>query len=86
MLTLWGKIIKNDKVLRTDTCSSNKAQLADAILECLEHFAKSFDIEAPMWNSSHTKQFGMFRKATFRPDDFIEAVKFDRFEIQVLDK
>ncbi len=85
MLTLWGKLIKNGKTLRSDTCSSAKDDLSSAILECLEYFAKAFDIEAPMWHSAHTKQLGLFHKATFKPDDFIDRVDFDRFEIQILD-
>ncbi len=37
-----------------------------------------------MWHSQHTKQMGLFRKAVFKPDDFIDKVDFDRFEIQIL--
>jgi len=86
MLTFWGKLIKNDKIIRSDTFASGKEAIADALLECLEYFSKTFDIEAPMWHSNHTKQFGLFRKAVFKPDDFIDKVAFDRFEIQILDE
>lgn len=85
MLTLWGKIIKDEKVIKSDTCVSDKSTISDALLECIEYFSRSFDIEAPMWHSAHTKQFGVFRKAVFRPDDFIDKISFDRFEIQILD-
>ncbi len=85
MLTLWGKILKNGKILKSETYTSEKEDMSSAILECLEYFAKEFDIEAPMWHSVHTKQLGLFRKATFRPDDFIDTVAFERFELQILD-
>ncbi len=85
MTTFWGKLIKGDKILRSETCEAG-GELPDALLFCIEHFSRSFDIEAPMWHSAHTKQMGIFKKATFRPDDFIDRVEFDRFEIQIIDK
>ena len=84
MLTLWGKVLRNGKTIQSETYTSEKADMSAAILECLEHFSKTFDIEAPMWHSQHTKQLGLFRKATFRPDDFIDKVNFDRFELQII--
>ncbi|MDL2237495.1 hypothetical protein LJC56_06665 [Christensenellaceae bacterium OttesenSCG-928-K19] len=85
MITVWGKLWKNGKTIKSDTTTSNKVDMSAAILECIEYFAQKFDIEAPMWHSQHTKQLGLFRKATFRPDDFIDRVDFDRFELQLLD-
>jgi hypothetical protein len=85
MLTLWGKLIRNGKILQSDTYTSNKPEMEDALLECLEHFAHEFDIELPMWHTNHTKQLGLFRKATFKPDDFIDRFPYDRFEVQILD-
>ncbi len=84
MLKFWGKILKKEKILRAETFVSNKEQMSDALLECLEFFAAKFNMEAPMWHSQHTKQMGLFHKAVFKPDDFIDKVDFDKFEIQIL--
>ena len=86
MITAWGKIIRNEKVVKSDTFTSKQQDMADALLECVEHFAAVFDMEAPMWHSQHTKQLGLFHKATFKSDDFIDAVDFDKFELQLLDR
>lgn len=86
MTTFWGKIIKGDKILKSETCDSIGGNMSDDLLHCIEYFSRVFDIEAPMWHTSHTKQMGIFKKATFRPDDFIDSVDFDRFEIQVIEK
>jgi hypothetical protein len=85
MLTLWGKIIKNEILVRSETVTTDKENMQDALLEGIEHFSKAFDMEAPMWHTLHTKQMGLFHKAIFKPDDFIDAVNFDRFELQILE-
>lgn len=85
MLTLWGKLYQNGRTICADTFTSQKPEISDAILECIEHFAKEFDIEVPMWHTNHTKQLGLFRKATFKPDDFVDRFPYDKFEIQIID-
>lgn len=85
MLTLWGKLYQNGRTAKADTFTSKKSDMSAAILECIEHFAKEFDIEVPMWHTNHTKQLGLFRKATFRPDDFVDHFPYEKFEIQIID-
>lgn len=86
MLTVWGKLIKGNKIIASDTYTSSAGDMSGAILECIEHFGRKFDMEAPMWHSLHTKQLGNFQKAVFTKDDFIDRISFDRFEMQVLEQ
>jgi len=86
MLKVWGKLIKDQKVIASEQFVSEKPAIQDALLECIEYFAHTFDIEAPMWQSTHTKQLGLFRKATFKSDDFIDKIPFDKFELQILER
>lgn len=85
MLKIWGKIIKNGKLIKSDVYSTESANLEDSLLKGLEYFGKAFDIEVPLWQTNHTKQLGVFRKIIFRGDDFMERINFDRFEIEVLE-
>lgn len=86
MTKFWGKILIDDKIIQSDTCVMDAKEMSDQLLGCIEYFSRKFDIEAPMWHSAHTKQMGMFKKATFRPDDFIEKVDFDQFVIELMDE
>ncbi len=85
MIKFWAKLLRNGKILRSDTYDSACSDFSDALLDALTHFCKQFDIETPMWSTQHTKQMGMFRKAVFRKDDFIDQFAFDRFELQILE-
>ncbi len=86
MLTLWGKILMDGKVLKADTYTSDKEDMSAALLDGLEHFSKEFDIEVPMWHTAHTKQLGLFRKVMFKQDDFIDKFPYDKFEMQIIDQ
>ena len=86
MFTVWGKLYRKNKCIASDTFTSPQDDLSAALEECLRHFGHTFDMEVPMWNSQHTKQFAGFQKVAFTPDDFIDRVKFDRFEMQLLDE
>lgn len=85
MLKIWGKIIKNGKLIKSQTYQSDANKLENAMLESLEYFGKTFDIEVPLWQTNHTKQLGVFHKIIFRNDDFIDKIDFDRFEMEVLE-
>lgn len=85
MLKIWGKIIKNGKLIKSETYVSDSVKIDDAMLESLEHFGRVFDIEVPLWQTNHTKQLGVFRKIIFRRDDFIDKIAFDKFEMEILE-
>jgi len=82
---MWGKIIKNNKMLRDkvveDYSSLNRTRKVYAALEeiCVE-----FDLSIPIWLDSNISEFKRISRARFTPDSFIETVDFDYLEIQVI--
>ena len=38
MLTLWGKLYQNGRTICADTFTSQKPEISDAILECMDRF------------------------------------------------
>lgn len=86
MIKVWGQIWKNGKMIASDTCTSEKADMSAALTECIEHLGHAFDMEAPLWHSAHTKQLGNFQKVVFTQDDYIDRIRFDRFEMVLLER
>jgi len=85
VLKVWCKLMKNGKVAKQETFSSNKGDINEDFLSCLQSACKTFDIETPMWHTKHTKQLNMFRKIIFSPDDFIDNIKYDKFIVEILE-
>ena len=43
---------------------------------------KELNIPAPMWMSKNTREFAAFRQTMFFSEQYIEKVRFDRFQIK----
>lgn len=88
MFRLWGKLLKNNKILRDivicndDTCLNRTKKVYDAI----DKISYEFDLSKPIWLDSNIKDFKRHDKTRFTKDNFIEGIEFDFFEIQVIEE
>ena len=81
MTRLWVRVMRRHRIAR------------DAALPCawgdqyaaLQEACKRLDLPNPLWLSKHEDEFERFRRTAFTPDHFVEAVDFDRLEIEFLD-
>ena len=55
----------------------------DLIFDCIDDICKKFDIAHPVVLDKHKNDMNDFFMMRFFPDDFIEKVDFDKFEIEV---
>lgn len=88
MFRLWGKLFKDNKMLRDiviyndDTCLNRTKKVYDAI----DKISYEFDLSKPIWLDSNIKDFKRNDKTRFTKDNFIEGIEFDFFEIQVIEE
>lgn len=88
MFRLWGKLFKNNKILRDiviyndDRCLNRTKKVYDAI----DKISYEFDLSKPIWLDSNIKDFKRNDKTRFTKDNFIEGIEFDFFEIQVIEE
>lgn len=88
MFRMWGKIWKNNHMLRdTVICSSDYSQSRTTmIFKALDDMCYEFDLGKPIWLDSNIDEFKRHSKTRFRQDSFIESVEFDFLEIQVIEE
>jgi hypothetical protein len=81
MSRLWIRVLKRHRIDRQHTvpCAWGEERRA------LEQGLVELDLPAPMWLDKHSREFGDFRRTSFLPDHFVEAVDFERLEIEYLD-
>lgn len=72
----WGKIKVEDRIREDETVTSDN--FASALISLCEHF----DLTKPIVTGKHQHEMENFRRTVFYPDDFIEDVCFDTFEIE----
>ena len=87
-MILSGRIVKGHKNLYfksvKDTCP-DAANFHDKLENCLLGLCRDADIPAPMWLTKNTVELGRFNKTSFYAEQFAESVKFDRFEIKIVE-
>ncbi len=81
MSRLWVRVIRRQKIDQQEAVpcrwGEEKASLEEAL--------KTLDLPIPMWLNKHDREWGDFRRTAFLPDHFVEAVNFERLEIEYLD-
>lgn len=86
-MRIWGKIWKQNHVLRDDTVEDYSSDTrTHKIFNALDELCNRFDLSRPIWLDSNVQEFKRHRKVHFTQDSFIETIEFDSFELQVLDE
>lgn len=88
MFRLWGKIFKENRLLRdTVICNGNYAMSrTEMIFDALEKICYEFDLGHPIWLETTVAEFKRHDKVRFTQDNFIEHIDFDHLEIQVIEE
>lgn len=83
-MKLHGKLIKGTKIIKEASVENNDKSLSyrDALEECFINLCRELDIQVPLWLKKNTSEFAAYRRTFFSAEQFLEKVKFDRFEIR----
>ena len=75
-MKFWGKLKTEDKIIKdiVVTCGDLKTAVAAICNE--------FDLSKPIILEKHLNETASFNRTVFYPDDFVESVTFDSFEIE----
>ena len=87
MFRLWGKIIKDNHLIKDMTVSNDTEDTrTHKIFQALEAICYAWDLSRPIWLDSTISEFKRHSKARFYQDNFIESIDFDYLEIQILEE
>lgn len=82
MVKIWGKVIKNERILKNYVLEVDEANTS--FFDMLKNMCEKLNIPTPVLLDKHVYDFNVFNMSTFKPDDFIESVKFNRFTLQLV--
>lgn len=87
MIKLWGKIIKNHKiVLQEVALCTEELEYQEQLKHCILELSYTFDIQKPYWLEKNMNEYNKIKKTSFTQDNFMEEIDFDRFEIEVIEE
>ena len=78
MIKIWGKILAKEKIAKSTIVE------ATSFFDMLMGVCQKLNIPTPVLLDKHVMDFNRFRRCEFKPNDFIEAVVFDRFVLQLM--
>lgn len=77
-MRVWGKLKIEDRIVSDVTMNAD--DFADALTVVCDYF----DLTKPIVTGKHDAEIKNFYRTIFYPDDFIESVDFDTFEIEII--
>lgn len=75
-MKFWGKIRIGEKIVKDMVAESHDFKGAVNLI------CDKFDLSKPIILEKHLNEMSKFNMTIFQPDDFVESVKFDSFEIE----
>lgn len=86
MLRIWGKLIKDNKIIKDKVVELVvKNTYQEALKEAVTEICKEFDIAKPYWLNHNLEEYNNRSKTSFDENNFIEEIEFNKFEIEELD-
>ena len=82
MIKIWGKIIVDGKIVKHHSIQLDASKTT--FFDMLKNLCNSLNIPTPVLLDKHVYDFNLFHLTTFKQDDFVESVLFDRFELSLL--
>lgn len=87
MFRLWGKLIKNSKIIKSHTAVRPEDDTrTHKVFSSIEELCKLWDLAVPIWLEANINEFKRLGKTRFYSDSFIEDVDFDFMEIQIIEE
>ncbi|MBQ7534772.1 MAG: hypothetical protein IJT43_04045 [Stomatobaculum sp.] len=88
MFRLWGKCVKQNRLLRDIIVCDNdySKSRTQMVMDAVSEVCRSFDLAEPIWLDSNIDEFRRLDHTRFRQDSFIEQLDFDYLEIRVLEE
>ena len=89
-MRLWGKLLVSGEKVAESLVEINiikRAELRnhrEVFDTALTELAKSLDISRPIIMKKHYDEMQGFSRTSFSPSDFLDAVLFDRFTVEII--
>lgn len=82
MIKIWGKLLSNERIIKQKTVSVDAE--STSFFDMLKDVSNQLNIPTPVLLDKHVYDFNLFKMCTFKPDDFIEEVHFDKFILELM--
>lgn len=85
-MTLEGRLLSGNKLLQIHEIKyeNPEASFVKELDEALVELCRQMDIPMPVWMKQNTREFATFHQTIFFDEQFLEKVRFDKFQIKMI--
>ena len=77
---LWGRMMKQQRIIRQETIEIENDDIEEAFLE----ICRRFDVQRPIPLPTHNREFEKFGRTFFSKEHFTESIDFDKLELELI--
>ena len=81
-MKMFAKIMVNEKIKKSFKYEHEGDFELDYFFEYVKDICEKFDSPTPVILAKHIRDFIIFNTTTFKPDDFVEKIYFDKLVIE----
>ncbi|WP_203527779.1 hypothetical protein [Clostridium thermarum] len=86
MLRIWGKILKDNRIIKDTVVTSDiEGSYQDNLKACIVTICRELDIEKPYWLPNNLEEYNKRGKVIFDQNNFIDFINFDKLVVEELD-
>ncbi len=78
MIRIWAKVLKNHKIVKQCVYEHEGVTDYSLFFNYTRDICERLDIPTPVLIKSHLFSYAKYNTVTFRTDDFVETIDFDR--------
>lgn len=82
MVKIFAKVIVGDKTKKSFKYENDEDFEIDHFFEYVKDICEHFDSPTPVILAKHIRDFIVFSTTTFKPEDFVERVFFDKLILE----
>ncbi|MDO4835593.1 MAG: hypothetical protein Q4B07_03950 [Clostridia bacterium] len=84
-MRIWAKTIQHQKIQSEVVREFSLARPSDleGWMPVLHELCQALDLSRPVVLEKHVRELDQFSHTVFRSSDFMEPIRFDRFEIEI---
>lgn len=82
MVKIFAKVIVGDKTKKSFKYKNDEDFEIDHFFEYVKDICEHFDSPTPVILAKHIRDFIVFSTTTFKPEDFVERVFFDKLILE----
>lgn len=88
MFRVWGRIIKNNHLIRDHVACIDTPGLrrTQKVYAALDELCYEFDLSKPVWLKSNQEDFICHARTRFTKDNFIDSIDFDYLDFYVIEE